>query len=575
MIKQGAILFLFAFSLFYGNILFAQDQAVNFPTEKFKTKGEVYFTFKIADRNDLEILTRIISIDNVQGNQVYAYANEQEFSNFLQKGFAYELLTHPGDLLDESQLRPAGAGEGTLTTWDFYPSYDEYITFMDDFAANYPDICKLVSIGTSIQGRSILAVKISDNVNEEEAEPEFLYTSSIHGDELTCFPNMLHFIDYLLSNYGADPRITNMVDNIEIYINPLANPDGTYYTGNGSVSGAIRYNSNYVDMNRNYPDPEDGPHPDGNEWQQETIAFMDFAEDHHFVMSANFHGGAEVLNYPWDTWARLAADDNWWQYVCHEYADTAHIYSPPGYLTGYNNGITNGYAWYTIAGGRQDYMNYWHSCREVTLEISNIKLIPAAQLVPHWEYNYRSFLNFLEQVTYGVQGIVTDSVTGEPIQARVYIAGHDLDNSYVYSKLPSGHYTRLLYEGTYDIQYSAPGYFAKTMTGVNVSNHLTTALDVQLVPLNIGLDDARNKQISMVFPNPSSGQLKLLLPETGISQAQIECYSMKGERVYSKIVELSGSELSIQLDLSFLSGGLYLLRVSTNRLSYTDRIIIR
>jgi murein tripeptide amidase MpaA len=92
---------------------------------------------------------------------------------------------------------------------------------------------------------------------------------------------MMHLIDYLLEGYGTDPRITEMIDNTEIFINPLANPDGTYHGGNNSVYGAQRYNANNIDLNRNYPDPADGPHPDGNAWQQETVAFMAYATGAH------------------------------------------------------------------------------------------------------------------------------------------------------------------------------------------------------------------------------------------------------------------------------------------------------
>jgi hypothetical protein len=181
---------------------------------------------------------------------------------------------------------------------------------------------------------------------------------------------MLRLIDYLLSNYGTDPRVTGLVDNIEIWINPLANPDGTYAGGNNTVNGARRGNALFVDLNRNYPDPADGPHPDGLEWQDETVAFMQMAEEKHFVAGANLHGGAEVCNYPWDTWENLHADNDWWVYVCREYADTVHEYAVPGYMTDLDNGITNGFAWYWITGGRQDYMTYFQQGREFTLEIS-------------------------------------------------------------------------------------------------------------------------------------------------------------------------------------------------------------
>jgi len=225
------------------------------------------------------------------------------------------------------------------------------VSFMTGFASAYPDLCRLDTVGTTIQGRLILVVRISKNVNTEEAEPQFLYTSSIHGDETAGYVMMLHLADYLLSNYGIDSNVTRMVNSTEIFINPLANPDGTYHGGNNTVSGAIRYNANYIDLNRNFPDPKVGQHPDGNAWQPETIEWMDYATKNHFTMSINFHGGEEVFNYPWDTWSKLTADDNWWQLVAREYADTVHQYAPAGYFTDLVNGVTNGYAWYEVNGG--------------------------------------------------------------------------------------------------------------------------------------------------------------------------------------------------------------------------------
>ena len=85
--------------------------------------------------------------------------------------------------------------------FDLYPSYDVYLQLMERFASQHPDICKLIEIGESVQKRKLLAVKISDNVEDEEfSEPEFFYSSTIHGDELCGFNLMLRLIDYLLNN---------------------------------------------------------------------------------------------------------------------------------------------------------------------------------------------------------------------------------------------------------------------------------------------------------------------------------------------------------------------------------------
>ena len=99
-------------------------------------------------------------------------------------------------------------------------------------SALYPTLCHLDTIGTSINGKLVLALKISDNADLNEDEPEVFYTSTMHGDETGGFILMLRLADYLLKNYNLDTRVKNLVDNLEIWINPLANPDGTYRTGN-------------------------------------------------------------------------------------------------------------------------------------------------------------------------------------------------------------------------------------------------------------------------------------------------------------------------------------------------------
>ena len=471
--------------LVFVSAVFAQNE-YNWE-EISQDRSEVYFKFHYKDKEELNKISRIISIDDVRDNLAFAYANKTGFSKFLELEMEFELLTPPGLLNKNPQMMDLSSWRNA-NDWDYYPTYNAYLDMMQQFEQDYPDICKTVNLGTLSSGRKIMAVRITDNLMAHENEPEFFYTSSMHGDELTGYVLMLRLIDHLLSHYGNDSRITDMINGMEIWINPLANPDGTYAGGNNTVYGATRGNANGIDFNRNFPDPEDGPHPDGNPWQEETIIFMDFAEMHDFVLSCNIHGGAEVCNYPWDTWWTRHADDAWWQFVCREYADTVHLYGPPGYLTDLNNGITNGYDWYTISGGRQDYMNYFQQCREFTLEISNTKTPLGSELPDYWDYNYRSLLNYIEQSTYGIRGIVTDSISGEEIEAQLFIPNHDKDSSMVFSSLPVGNYYRPIYSGTYDLQFSAPGYYNKTLKNVSAANYGTTVRNVQLAPETIIAD---------------------------------------------------------------------------------------
>ncbi len=465
---------------------FAFGQSLQFVlAEKYlNDRGEVYFRIEMDQEKPIKAqvnkLAKYISVDKFDQTEITAYANTKEFNQFLEFNLNYEVLTPPSML---HQPRMFNAREvHSRTDWDFYPTYFGYLDIMDQFVENYPDLCELVNITTLESGRQILSIHINDSLGVDQNEPEFFYTSSMHGDELTGYIMTLHLIEHLLENYGSDDQITNLVNNVDIWINPLANPDGTYAGGNNTVFGATRGNANGIDFNRNFPDPEDGEHPDGNEWQPETIAFMEFAEEHDFVMGANLHGGAEVLNYPWDTWYKRHADDDWWIYICRQFADTVHAYAPSGYLTDLDNGITNGYDWYSISGGRQDYMNYFHHNREITMEISSTKLPPASQMPDFWEYLHRSLLTWMEQVIYGVHGKVYNAVNGNPVAAKVVVMDHDIDESHVYASVPVGDYHRPIDEGTYDFIFSSFGYYTKTVENVSSTEMETLILNVELEP---------------------------------------------------------------------------------------------
>ena len=443
-------------------------------------REEVYFRFT-AKPQDLRTTGPDISVDKVIGDTAWAYATGRNYLAFQSKGFKTTRLPHPGDGPGVVMRDIVKRTKGNRTTWNFYPTYEAYVDLMEGFAADFPDLCQLITIGVLPSGRKLLALKISDNVTTDEAEPEFFYTSSMHGDETTGYILMLHLIEYLLEGYSSDPEVADLVNEMEIFINPLANPDGTYRAGNSTVSGARRYNSNGVDLNRNYPDIIDGPHPDGQAWQPETLAFMDFAAAHNFVVSANFHGGIEVVNYPWDTRAPLHADDAWWQLVCRQYADTAHAYSPNGYMDALNNGITNGYAWYEANGTRQDYMNYEHYCRELTIELSNTKLLPASQLEAHWSYNYRSFINLMKQARLGIKGTITALENNQPVEATITLVDHDQYHSEVKSS-PLGDYYRPVKAGTYTLSIDAPCYQTLIIPNVIIEDGEAMVINVQLEP---------------------------------------------------------------------------------------------
>jgi len=110
-----------------------------------KANREVYFKFSVFDRSILDELTNIISIDNVHGNEIYAYANKPEFENFVKLGYDITILTPPGSMLTDADLmqpKDSPKSKGPAT-WNFYPTYQQYVDTMEYFANTYPAICKL------------------------------------------------------------------------------------------------------------------------------------------------------------------------------------------------------------------------------------------------------------------------------------------------------------------------------------------------------------------------------------------------------------------------------------------------
>ena len=312
--------------------------------------------------------------------------------------------------------------------WDRYPTYDTYLAMMAGWVEEFPTLCHVDTIGTSVRGRLILSMYI-ETQGDEDAKPEFFYSSTIHDDEVTGYVMMLRLIDTLLHGYGDNPQYTSLINRTRISINPLANPDGTYYRGNQSIQGARRNNANNVDLNRNYPDPFA---PAKTALQQENQAMIDYLYAHHFRLSANLHGGAEVMNYPWDSFTsktvRSDADqmshpaEDWWIEVCKRFVDTSRTYNDSHFRDTYTCGYTAGGDWYPISGGRQDYVNAVHNCLEMTMEISTQKTLSSDRLPEYWHFLAPSLVNYIAEIHNlpEIEGINNSEFSIQNLEFRIY-----------------------------------------------------------------------------------------------------------------------------------------------------------
>ena len=176
-------------------------------------------------------------------------------------------------------------------------------------------------------------------------------------------------------------------------------------------------------------------------------------------------------------------------------------------------------------------MNYFKYCREFTLELSDNKTPSPNDLPSLWDANYPSLINYMKQTLYGLRGIVTDSITGNPLKVKVEILSHDLDSSHVYSTLPIGNYHRHLFQGNYNITFSKNGYYPKTVNA-SILNNNTSFENVQLVPFS-------TTQVEEINPSKNTNITFDLLGKPSNKKNRIQIFKTKNGKITKQIKILS------------------------------------
>ncbi len=201
----------------------------------------------------------------------------------------------------------------TLAPDSNYKTPQEIEGILHRFATDYPGIAHLESIGKSLENRDIWALKISDNPEQHELdEPAVVFNGMHHAREVMSPEVPLDIAEYLLTRYGQDPQVTRWVDNNEIWIMPMVNPDGSNKVWNGSSMWRKNTRGGYgVDINRNYPyawntcqgssgstfaDDYRGPSAAS---EPETQAMMGFISRVQPVFDISFHSYSELVIFPY------------------------------------------------------------------------------------------------------------------------------------------------------------------------------------------------------------------------------------------------------------------------------------
>ncbi|WP_409469977.1 M14 family metallopeptidase [Streptomyces sp. HC307] len=198
-----------------------------------------------------------VTVDEVHDHGVVISGRADQVRKLRSQGYE---ITALGAVPDRS------AGEDDIRLYDFpsgdsrYHNYAEMTSEINSVVSANPGIASQRVIGTSYQGRNIVAIKISDNVASDESEPEVLFTHHQHAREHLTVEMALYLLRELTSDYGTDSRVTSMVNNREIWIIPDLNPDGGEYDIATGSYRSWRKNrqpnsgSSYVgtDLNRNW-----------------------------------------------------------------------------------------------------------------------------------------------------------------------------------------------------------------------------------------------------------------------------------------------------------------------------------
>jgi hypothetical protein len=298
--------------------------------------------------------------------------------------------------------------------------------------------------------------------------------------------------------------------------------------------------------------------------------------ERNFDISANMHGGAEVVNYPWDRSHVRHVDTDWFVLISQDYADVARAVNS-SYMDSFVDdstgiiGITNGADWYVIKGGRQDYVTSYLHGREVTLELSNIKKLESENFDAFWDYNRWSLINMITQSRYGIHGNITSKVTGFPIKATIWVEAHDDSTSWQESDSISGNFYRYLKEGSYDIIISADGYISDTINEVEVIDYQKTILNIVLDSTVSTFLDEKNKQQISIYPNPASDFINVSFKGNN-SDKQLVIFNSLGKVIYEEKV-ISGTKTS-RIDISFMESGFYILELRDENKSSTQGLLI-
>ena len=337
----------------------------------FSQNSEIYYKVKINYSNSSDLLTLAnngVCIDHGFNKKNHFFISDFS-SNDLDKinslGFTYEVLIedvisfyqnrNKSEITRKSNEYCEEENNNYITPENYdskdgndfggFYTYDEMLNELDDMYNQYPniisqrtdlkdeDFSESPHIHETYEGRFLQMVKISDNPQNSEDEPQILYTALHHAREPGSMQQLIYFMWYLLENYDSDDSIKQIIDNSELYFVPCVNPDGYIYNETSEPNGGGMWRKNRrdnhgVDNNRNYSYVDDNGNevwnssgtswsPNGSTYagdepfsEAENRAIRYLVESKNFKLALNNHTYGNLLLYPFGYDYNQPTEDN-------------------------------------------------------------------------------------------------------------------------------------------------------------------------------------------------------------------------------------------------------------------------
>jgi len=297
----------------------------------FLVAKEIYQSIRVYHPT-LETIKTIgslgIPLDHVSGKEgifLDITVTESETIELISRDIELEVLIEDLTSYYKASNRPATNRDFPLGSMQGNYTLDELNERFDELHGLFPNIISnRVLIGQSVEGRDIWAFKVSDNPNEDEDEPEVLYTALTHSREPLGMMNLMYFVQLLAEEQNSNPELEYLISNREMWFIPVVNPDGYVYNeliepNGGGMHRKNRANTNCgngsnrgVDLNRNYgfgwgsndtgssPNPCSATYRGDTEFSEpETQAVRDFIINHDFNNVLHYHCYSNVYIHPW------------------------------------------------------------------------------------------------------------------------------------------------------------------------------------------------------------------------------------------------------------------------------------